>query len=325
MGSGVYSARAALFAAMNRPFRRCLFFIILITVLLSPAPAETDVPNFPAIARLDTRDTLFRQYLGDVETARGRLFNQRDAETRSIEEAEASFVESLTIYAYTPKAEDDLLALAARCNIPYATLASLNHLPTAVIPANSGALLLPSIPGLFVPEDPRSDLEMLLRSSHDGQGIAVTIRQGGASERFRFIPGADFSPTERAFFLHPGFRFPLRNYRLTSAFGPRINPVTGNARFHHGLDLAAPMGTEVFAAREGVVSAQGQDPIYGNYIIISHGDWSSLYGHWLKKAFTALAFSKSVDLAHLALISSQALASRCLVGPKASSMLVLSP
>jgi murein DD-endopeptidase MepM/ murein hydrolase activator NlpD len=39
------------------------------------------------------------------------------------------------------------------------------------------------------------------------------------------------------------------------------------------------MGTEVFAAREGVVSAQGQDPIYGNYIIISHGDWSSLYGH----------------------------------------------
>jgi murein DD-endopeptidase MepM/ murein hydrolase activator NlpD len=163
--------------------------------------------------------------------------------------------------------------------MPYAALATLNRLPTAAV-ALSGGILLPSMPGLFIPEEPRNDLEMLLGSArNDGRGVPVNVRRGGENERFWFIPGEDFTPTERTFFLHPGFRFPLRNYRLTSPFGPRINPVTGNPRFHEGLDLAAPEGTEVFASRDGVVIEQGYDPVYGNYIIISHGDWTSLYGH----------------------------------------------
>ena len=49
---------------------------------------------------------------------------------------------------------------------------------------------------------------------------------------------------------------------------------------HQGIDLAAPEGTEVFAAADGVVTAAGFDPVYGNYIIISHSNnWKSLYGH----------------------------------------------
>jgi len=72
----------------------------------------------------------------------------------------------------------------------------------------------------------------------------------------------------------------LMNYIISSSFGLRQNPVTGNQRFHQGLDLAAPQGTEVYAARDGVVSEQGEDSILGRYIIISHRDnWVSLYGH----------------------------------------------
>jgi murein DD-endopeptidase MepM/ murein hydrolase activator NlpD len=114
------------------------------------------------------------------------------------------------------------------------------------------------------------------------------MTRDGVSERFLYIPGADFSPTERAFFLQTGFRYPLKSYRLSSPFGPRVNPVTGNFRVHQGLDLAAPMGSEVFAARDGEVVEMGTDPVYGNYIIIRHGEnWASLYGH-LSKFETAL-------------------------------------
>jgi murein DD-endopeptidase MepM/ murein hydrolase activator NlpD len=96
------------------------------------------------------------------------------------------------------------------------------------------------------------------------------------------------SPTERVFFLNRGFRFPLRHFRLTSAYGPRINPVTGRYGVHQGVDLAAPEGSPVYAAREGTVQDLGEDPIYGKYIIIGHGDsWMSLYGH-LSKIETAL-------------------------------------
>jgi murein DD-endopeptidase MepM/ murein hydrolase activator NlpD len=145
------------------------------------------------------------------------------------------------------------------------------------------------MPGIFIPETPETDLELLLWSGKPTmEGAAITLSRNGVSERFIFIPGAEFSPTERAFFLQTGFRYPLRSYRLSSPFGLRVNPVTGNFRIHQGLDLAAPMGSEVYAARDGEVVEMDTDPIYGNYIIIRHGEnWASLYGH-LSKFETAL-------------------------------------
>jgi murein DD-endopeptidase MepM/ murein hydrolase activator NlpD len=195
----------------------------------------------------------------------------------------------LTLYAYTPQPEEDLLSLAARCSIPYAGLASLNRLAHPDELAGTPSLLLPSVPGIFIPEKPSSDLERLLGASHAGEeGVELLIRRGGRTETFRFIPGGDFSAAERVFFLNRGFRFPLNSFTLTSAFGPRINPVTGVYRNHQGIDLAAPEGTEVYAVREGEVIDMGEDAVYGRYIIIRHGeDWVSLYGH-LSKTETAL-------------------------------------
>jgi len=49
---------------------------------------------------------------------------------------------------------------------------------------------------------------------------------------------------------------------------------------HGGIDLAAPEGTEVYAAKSGTVTALGEDPILGKYVIISHdNNMVSLYGH----------------------------------------------
>jgi murein DD-endopeptidase MepM/ murein hydrolase activator NlpD len=49
---------------------------------------------------------------------------------------------------------------------------------------------------------------------------------------------------------------------------------------HDGIDLAAPAGTEVYAAREGRVVESGVDAVLGQYIVIAHeGGWSTVYGH----------------------------------------------
>jgi murein DD-endopeptidase MepM/ murein hydrolase activator NlpD len=116
----------------------------------------------------------------------------------------------------------------------------------------------------------------------------MKINVMGRQESYRFFPGADFSPTERAFFLNSGFRFPLQAFRITSSYGIRENPVTGNTSTHQGVDLAAPEGTGVFASAAGVVVEIGEDPIYGKYIIIQHSEkWTSLYGH-LQRVETGL-------------------------------------
>jgi murein DD-endopeptidase MepM/ murein hydrolase activator NlpD len=263
------------------------FFLISLPLLLFPG-AESGYPSLPHIRSLDNRDTAFVQYLGDVENSRRLIFLARERKN-SPEYAPARIAESLTVYTYIPGKGEDLLALAARCSIPYGTIVSINRLAHPDDLSAGKILFLPSIPGIFIPEEPETDLERLIASSRNGEdGVSISLGEAENRERFLFIPGADLSPTERVFFLNRGFRFPLRDFRLTSPYGPRINPVTGRYGVHQGLDLAAPNGSPVYAAREGTVQDLGEDPVYGKYIIISHRDnWVSLYGH-LSKIETAL-------------------------------------
>jgi murein DD-endopeptidase MepM/ murein hydrolase activator NlpD len=61
------------------------------------------------------------------------------------------------------------------------------------------------------------------------------------------------------------------SYRVSSPFGMRMHPVLGEERFHNGVDLAVPVGTEVRAAQRGRVAVVGQDAVSGNYAVLDHG------------------------------------------------------
>ena len=67
---------------------------------------------------------------------------------------------------------------------------------------------------------------------------------------------------------------------VVSTFGPRVHPVLGNRENHDGIDIDVPEGTTVRAAAGGTVSFYGEQPGYGNLMIIEHGDgFYTLYGH----------------------------------------------
>lgn len=89
-----------------------------------------------------------------------------------------------------------------------------------------------------------------------------------------------FTPIERAYFLGILFEFPIARGHITSLFGPRKDPFTGKAEFHTGIDIGAPDGTEVHAARDGVVSEAGRDEGLGNFVVLDHpGGYQTVYGH----------------------------------------------
>ena len=244
--------------------------------------AQDSQSNLPVIQRLDPSDMGFRQYISDVQNNRRRLSGIRPRP----EEA----AEHLTIYQYTTRVGDDIFFLAARCNIPYSALVSLNRLSNSTSIEPGRIMLLPSCPGIFVPANMQTDLEVLLGASRLNREDSIELRINTQNGRqlFSFFPGADFNQTERAYFLYSRFRFPLRNYRITSSYGIRTDPFSGHLSMHHGIDLAAPEGTEVYAIADGIVTAIGNDPVYGIYIIISHSNnWTSLYGH-LQRVETVL-------------------------------------
>lgn len=78
------------------------------------------------------------------------------------------------------------------------------------------------------------------------------------------------------------FMFPLSiPAEITSIFGWRIHPITGDQRFHAGTDLGAPEGTPVLAAVSGQVVTADLLGGYGLTVILQHekGTQESLYGH----------------------------------------------
>lgn len=75
-------------------------------------------------------------------------------------------------------------------------------------------------------------------------------------------------------------RNPLARDVLTSGFGMREHPVLGGRRQHKGVDLAAPIGTPVFAPADGTVSRASWFSSYGLYISLEHGgDMQTRFGH----------------------------------------------
>lgn len=73
---------------------------------------------------------------------------------------------------------------------------------------------------------------------------------------------------------------PIQYDVCTSEFGSRIHPVTGEATYHSGLDLAAPKRTPVVAARSGTVKTAEYNDTAGCFVTIDHLDgYSSKYLH----------------------------------------------
>lgn len=94
-------------------------------------------------------------------------------------------------------------------------------------------------------------------------------------------PPAEGSQTDRRRAAEQ-FAVPIESPRVTSRFGPRIDPITGaRGRMHRGIDFGAPTGTPVLATASGRVLLGGYcDGGTGNCVVIEHeGGWRSQYFH----------------------------------------------
>ena len=77
------------------------------------------------------------------------------------------------------------------------------------------------------------------------------------------------------------FAWPFENDQyISSRFGTRVDPISGEIKTHGGTDIAAPLGTPILAAADGVVVTATWHNSYGYYVKIKHDDtYSTLYAH----------------------------------------------
>ncbi len=75
-------------------------------------------------------------------------------------------------------------------------------------------------------------------------------------------------------------RTPVAYGRMSSGFGVRTHPVLGYTKMHKGVDFAAPTGTPVYAAGNGVIEKASRFSSYGNYVRVRHSArLSTAYAH----------------------------------------------
>ena len=98
--------------------------------------------------------------------------------------------------------------------------------------------------------------------------------------RFETPSGVDYFDAGGESARRALLRTPVDGARLTSRFGKRKHPILGFTKLHRGVDFAAPEGTPIMAAGDGVVVFRGNKGGFGRYILVRHNArYSTAYGH----------------------------------------------
>lgn len=253
-----------------------IIFTVLLLVSFNLA-AQEEIPvirmeKLPEIPRLSSYELSFKEYCKIVESNYKDLNSGREPD--------------YMFFKYTNTEGFTLQGLAARCNIPYDTLATLNQLESSEDKINNQTFILPTVPGIYIPlEKGKTGIEILLQENYADKQDSLNGQQWIINGRtFVFLKNKRFSSTERAFFLDSSMMLPIDKnaFWISSEFGRRKNPFSGQLKNHNGIDMAANEGTPVYAIKDGAVAnAIFNDPEFGNYVILTHdtGKTTSVYAH----------------------------------------------
>ncbi len=211
---------------------------------------------------------------------------------------------TLTVHDVMPN--ETIWTIKKRFGITVQTLISANpHLKNLDI-RTIKQLVIPSSNGSIIFFDSFSDLKKIIKKNESKvSNDILSVYRSGIFRLFsphdvRMVFISDIKPVvvnddiSKLYSYMNYFSNPLENGYYTSMFGERVNPFLEGMEFHNGLDIAAPMRTEIRAAKEGMVFFTGWKGGFGNTVIIQHADgYTSLYGHcskilvdtgeWIKK------------------------------------------
>lgn len=207
-----------------------------------------------------------------------------DAAFSGYTEVDTSKFAQVSINRYTVASGDTLSDIALRFGLKMDTLISYNQISNVRRMQIGTVLNIPSRDGLSHTVAAGQTLESIGRQ----YGISVnaildannlTSSQLAVGTKL-FIPDARMNRVDLALAIGELFLTPTVGY-LSSYFGYRPDPFTGQRRYHNGIDLANARGTAIRAALPGrVVHIESQTGNYGKFIIIQHDrGFQTLYGH----------------------------------------------
>lgn len=194
---------------------------------------------------------------------------------------------SLSYFAYRVRSGDIISKIAEDFDVTSDTIISVNNIRNSRLLQIGDYLKIPTMPGILyttkkdgesvesVAEKYKIDTKKCSVVNHIEAGTAL------AAGTTLFVPDAELDWVTRQEINGDLFRKPIRaRWYKSSSFGWRASPFTGARSYHSGVDMACPMGTNIYAALPGKVTGTGYNATYGNYVIVAHhSGYKTLYGH----------------------------------------------
>ena len=190
----------------------------------------------------------------------------------------------VTALYYRVKPGDTITGIAERLGLNPDTISSANRPEgRGVHNVSVGELLrIPSQDG--VPVTLTGDFDALCsrwKIAPDDVLAANSVTRADLRQGMQlFFPGAQHTGYEFSLSLGVAVKLPLRGAWESSGFGYRADPFTGLRSKHQGVDLAAPYGSPIASATDGLVVNAGWDDILGNYVEVrGQMGYTYFYGH----------------------------------------------
>jgi murein DD-endopeptidase MepM/ murein hydrolase activator NlpD len=189
----------------------------------------------------------------------------------------------LAVLLYKVRPGDTVSGLAIALGMNVDTISSMNRVAgRGVHNVTVGEVLkIPSQDGIFMAA--ADDFDEQCRKNEvlpeDVLAANAVSREEVSTGRQLFFPNVQHTGYAYALSVGVGVALPLHGWQ-TDRFGRRLDPFTGQASRHYGVDIAAPEGSVIRSATDGVVTQAGWDEGYGNFVQVrAQLGYSYIYGH----------------------------------------------
>ena len=200
-----------------------------------------------------------------------------------------NYTSPVSFQTYKVQNGDSISTIARKFGLTnVGTLISVNDISNVRQLAAGQKLKIPSIDGIIYTVKSGDSINSIVEKNKislkellDVNDLTSEVLHAGQQ---LFLPRAALDQKTLKTAMGDRFILPLSaKFRWSSPYGWREDPIAHVRSFHTGTDMACPTGTPILASMSGKVITTGVNRVYGNYVIIDHGNgYQTLYAHMSK-------------------------------------------
>ncbi len=259
---------------------------IIISIFLIILIANFVYPNrsiIYTINELNDSDTVYENFIKDILVSKKFKKIQGNISLKDL--VDFGNLPKFKLARYKIKEDDNIVSIASRLFLKPESLISVNRYKHISEVKIGNYILIPNMRGILHTIEKNTTIESIAELYGVSEILIMYVNELEREKLYKdediFIPNGTLSENEIEDFLGRVFLVPLSEPDISSPYGMRKDPFTGEDEMHYGIDYRASIGESVYSSQYGIIKEISKsDTGYGNLIVVQHkDDYSTYYAH----------------------------------------------